>query len=60
MNAVWSALAFGTVILKPQRATSALLMTAVNHFIFASVMIWRSNMTWREMMGLEEVKVKEL
>ncbi|KAF3044616.1 hypothetical protein E8E12_003924 [Didymella heteroderae] len=59
MNTAFSALAFGTVILKPHRATSVLLMTGINHFIFASFMFWRSNMTWREILGLEEVKTKE-
>ncbi|KAH7076157.1 hypothetical protein FB567DRAFT_535585 [Paraphoma chrysanthemicola] len=38
MNALWSALAFGTVVLSPHRATSALLMTGINHAVFATVM----------------------
>ncbi|KAF1924389.1 uncharacterized protein M421DRAFT_424839 [Didymella exigua CBS 183.55] len=58
MNAVWSALALGTVVLKPDRATSALLMTGINHFIFASVMFLRSNMALKEVLGLEGVNAK--
>ncbi|KAF2624429.1 hypothetical protein BU25DRAFT_413654 [Macroventuria anomochaeta] len=60
MNAVWSALALGTVIFKPHRATSALLMTGINHFIFASIMFLRSKMTVKEMLGLKGSKTKEV
>lgn len=59
MNAVWSALALGTVVFKPHRATSALLMTGINHFIFASIILLRSGMTLEEMLGLGESKIKE-
>lgn len=60
INTVFSALALGTVIFKPHRATSVLLMTGINHFIFASVQFWRSELTWREVLGFEDVKTKEL
>lgn len=58
MNAVWSILALGTVVLKPNRATSALLMTGINHFVFASVMFLRSRMTLDEIIGVADVKTK--
>ncbi|OAL53419.1 hypothetical protein IQ07DRAFT_641807 [Pyrenochaeta sp. DS3sAY3a] len=52
MNAVWASLAFGTVVFKPHRATSALLMTGINHLVFSSVIIWQSKMGVRELFGL--------
>ncbi|KAH7379427.1 hypothetical protein DE146DRAFT_318221 [Phaeosphaeria sp. MPI-PUGE-AT-0046c] len=52
MNACWAALALGTVILAPHRATSALLMTGINHSFFASVMILTSGVSLRAMLGL--------
>ncbi|KAJ8117975.1 hypothetical protein OPT61_g951 [Boeremia exigua] len=60
MNAAWSALALGTVLLKPHRATSALLMTGINHFIFASVMFLRSKMTFKELLGQQGSKSKRI
>jgi hypothetical protein len=55
MNTLWSAFAFATVIFKPHRATSALLMTGINHLAFAGIMIWRLKMGFREIFGLEEL-----
>lgn len=60
INAVWSALALSTVALNPRRATSALLMTGINHFIFATIMFVRSRTTLRELLGGEYVETKEL
>ncbi|KAH7063781.1 hypothetical protein BKA63DRAFT_181948 [Paraphoma chrysanthemicola] len=54
MNALWSALAFGTVVLKPHRATSALLMTGINHAVFAAVMMLRTSIGIKEMLGAEQ------
>lgn len=54
VNVLWSALAFTTVLLKPHRATSALLMTGLNHFVFSSIMVWRTKMGFREILGLSE------
>jgi hypothetical protein len=59
MNAAWSALALGTIVFKPHRATSALLMTGINHFVFATMMFLRSRMTIKEMLGQDE-EIKEL
>lgn len=59
MNAAWAALAWGTVLFKPHRATSALLMTAINHSVFATVMFVRSKVSLKEMLGLEAGKTKE-
>lgn len=53
MNAVWSAMSFATIIFTPHRATSAILMTAVNHLAFSSIMYWRLNMGWKHVLGLE-------
>jgi hypothetical protein len=53
MNALWSAFAFATVTLKPHRATSALLMTGINHAIFATVMILKTGVGLREIFQLE-------
>jgi hypothetical protein len=53
MNALWSAFAFATVTLKPHRATSALLMTGINHAIFATVMILNTGVGLREMIQLK-------
>jgi hypothetical protein len=55
MNAFWSAMAFATVIFTPHRATSALLMTAINHLAFSSIMFWRLNVGWRQILGLAEM-----
>jgi hypothetical protein len=54
MNAAWSFLAIGTVLLKPHRATSALLMTGINHAIFASVMKWSSGLTVKQILLIKE------
>ncbi|KAF2245553.1 hypothetical protein BU26DRAFT_521978 [Trematosphaeria pertusa] len=53
MNVLWSAFALGTVVLKPHRATSALLMTGINHAVFASTMLLTSGMSFVEMLGLQ-------
>ncbi|ORY11448.1 hypothetical protein BCR34DRAFT_565370 [Clohesyomyces aquaticus] len=59
MNALWSAFAFSTVILKPHRATSALLMTGINHAVFATVMVLRTGVGLKEMLGISsEEKTK--
>ncbi|KAH7391708.1 hypothetical protein BKA66DRAFT_458310 [Pyrenochaeta sp. MPI-SDFR-AT-0127] len=58
MNALWSAFAFATVLFKPHRATSALLMTGINHFVFSSIMVWRANMGLGEILGLEQERTK--
>jgi hypothetical protein len=60
MNSLWSALALDTVIVAPHRATSALLMTGINHLVFASVMAWQSKMGLKEILGIEESKTKTL
>ncbi len=57
MNAAWSVLALSTVSFRPYRATSALLMTGINHFVFASVMFLRSKMTFGELVGLQQSKM---
>lgn len=60
MNALWSAFAFATVLFKPHRATSALLMTGINHFVFASVMILLSGMGLGEMLGVTEFEDRKV
>lgn len=52
MNAVWASLAFATILFKPHRATSALLMTGINHLVFSSIITWQSKMGVRELFGL--------
>jgi hypothetical protein len=59
MNGLWSALAFATVLLAPHRATSALLMTGVNHLVFASVMVWQMKMGIHDILGLQELEVEK-
>jgi len=39
MNATWAAGALATVVLAPGKATSTLLMTSLNHIIFAAAML---------------------
>ncbi|KAH6906407.1 hypothetical protein BKA70DRAFT_1287453 [Coprinopsis sp. MPI-PUGE-AT-0042] len=56
MNCPWSALAFATVMFKPHRATSALLMTGINHLVFSGIMVWRLKMGFREILGLENLE----
>lgn len=58
MNALWSLLALSTVVLKPHRATSALLMTGINHAVFASIMIFRTGINLQDMFGLKSEKGK--
>ncbi|OAK96991.1 hypothetical protein IQ06DRAFT_296217 [Phaeosphaeriaceae sp. SRC1lsM3a] len=52
MNACWAILALGTVVLTPHRATSALLMTGLNHSVFSVVMMLTSGVSFRGMLGL--------
>ena len=54
MNALWSGLAFATVVLAPHRATSALLMTGINHLVFSSIMILQNSIGLKEVLGLEQ------
>lgn len=53
MNALWSIFALLTVVLAPHRATSALLMTGINHSVFATGMALTAGVGIREMFGLE-------
>lgn len=55
VNALWSAFAFTTILLKPHRATSALLMTGLNHLAFSTIMIWQTKMGLWEILGLDGV-----
>jgi hypothetical protein len=59
MNALWSAFAFLTVILAPHRATSALLMTGINHSVFATGMALTAGVGVREMLGLKEAVLEK-
>ena len=60
MDALWSVFALVTTVLAPHRATSALLMTGLNHAICATIMARTSNIGFKEMLGLEgEAVVKE-
>ncbi|KAF2647300.1 hypothetical protein K491DRAFT_723560 [Lophiostoma macrostomum CBS 122681] len=52
MNALWSLFALSTVLLKPPRATSALLMTGINHAVFACVMVLNGRIRLSEVLGL--------
>ncbi|KAF2013601.1 hypothetical protein BU24DRAFT_424599 [Aaosphaeria arxii CBS 175.79] len=53
MNLIWSLLALGTVVLKPHRATSALLMTGINHAVFATIMILRARLSVLGVLGIK-------
>jgi hypothetical protein len=52
MDALWSLFALATVMLKPHRATSALLMTGLNHAVFGTIMTLRSGVRFQEIIGL--------
>lgn len=54
MNALWSSFALLTVVLKPHRATSALLMTGINHAVFATTMMLTTGVGVREMVDLAD------
>lgn len=51
MNILWSSFALSTVFVVPHRATSALLMTGINHAAFAIAMITWNKMTVAEVLG---------
>ncbi|KAF2003540.1 hypothetical protein P154DRAFT_532277 [Amniculicola lignicola CBS 123094] len=52
LNALWSMFALGTVVICPQRATSALLMTGINHAVFATAMVFSTGVRIKEILGL--------
>jgi len=54
MNALWSVFALLTVVLAPHRATSALLMTGINHSVFATGMALTAGVGIREILGFKE------
>jgi hypothetical protein len=54
MDALWSLFALLTVILVPHRATSALLMTGINHSVFATGMALTAGIGIREIFGFNE------
>ncbi|KAF2489700.1 hypothetical protein BU16DRAFT_531208 [Lophium mytilinum] len=58
LNALWSAFALSTVMFAPQRATSALLMTGINHFVFSTGMWWWSGFSVPEILGFGGVAKK--
>lgn len=61
MSALWSAFSLFTVVLKPHRATSALLFSGIDQAVLAGIMVWRTGMGWREILGIgAEVKSKSL
>lgn len=54
MDAFWSAFALATVFVKPHRATSSLLMTGINHLFMTGVMIWRTGLNYKQILGFED------